>query len=215
MLITFSNIIKFQFLAQFSVDPQWVLSCLVIYSLCASLLNSLIIWLTVSFLSPLNLHLLFCFVLSIFALTWLVLMALFCAAIRRDSVSLKSFSFLTMIRFFRVRFYWFVAWNIHTIVFLPISVSWLFCSAYLYAACAVSGRCNKSFFVLFNVVFESSYWCIDAIFNASVFSFSFFLWHKLPSLCHLSDVKPCVLSPAFLSSGPFVEVLPSSTSRMV
>ena len=40
-------------------------SCLVLYSFCASLLHSLIMWLIVSFLSPHNLHLLFCWVLSI------------------------------------------------------------------------------------------------------------------------------------------------------
>ena len=42
--------------------------CQVLYSLCANLLHSLIIWLIVSSLSPNNLHLLFCWVLSIFAL---------------------------------------------------------------------------------------------------------------------------------------------------
>ena len=37
-----------------------------------------------------------------------------------------------------------------------------------------SGHCNKSFFALFNVAFESSYWCIFAIFNAGKFATSFF-----------------------------------------
>ena len=44
-------------------------SCLVFYSLCANLLHSLIIWLMVSSLSPHNVHLLFCCVLSILSLT--------------------------------------------------------------------------------------------------------------------------------------------------
>ena len=52
-------------------------------------------WLIVSSLSPHNLQLLFCCVLSIFALTYLILMALFCVAIRRDSVSLLRFPFLS------------------------------------------------------------------------------------------------------------------------
>ena len=65
----------------------------VLYSFCASLLHSLIMWLVVSFLSPHNLHLLFCCVLSLLALIWLVLMALFWAAIRRDSVSFLMFPF--------------------------------------------------------------------------------------------------------------------------
>ena len=74
---------------------QWITlptqSCLVLYYFCANLLLSLIIWLMVSSLTPHCLHLLFCCVLSILALIWLVLRALFCAAIRRDSVSLLKF----------------------------------------------------------------------------------------------------------------------------
>ena len=77
---------------------QWITlptqSCLALYSFCANLLHSLIMWLIVSSLSPHRLHLLFCCVLSILTLIWLVLMALSCAAIRRDSVSLLRFPFL-------------------------------------------------------------------------------------------------------------------------
>ena len=77
---------------------QWITlptqSCLALYSLCANLLHSLIMWLIVSSLSPHSLHLLFCCVLSILALIWLVLMALSCAAVRRDFVSLLRFPFL-------------------------------------------------------------------------------------------------------------------------
>ena len=50
----------------------------------------IIMWLMVSSLSPQSVHLLYCIVLSILALTWLVLTALFFAAIRRDSVSLLN-----------------------------------------------------------------------------------------------------------------------------
>ena len=85
-------------------NSQWITlptqSCLVLYSFCDSLLHSFIMWLIVSFLSPHNLHLLFCCVLSILTLIWLVLMALFCAAIRRDLVSLKRFPFLTHVHVF-------------------------------------------------------------------------------------------------------------------
>ena len=70
-------------------------SCLALYSFCTNLLHLLIMWLMVSSLSPYNLHALFCCVLSILALILLVLMALFCAAIRRDSVSLLKFPFLS------------------------------------------------------------------------------------------------------------------------
>ena len=99
---------------------QWITlptqSCLVLYSFCANMQHSLIMWLMVSSLVPHNLHQLFCCVLSILALIWEIrwsvcisksqrslcisfsrtasglcpeefVMGLFCAAIRRDSVS--------------------------------------------------------------------------------------------------------------------------------
>ena len=73
-------------------------SCLAFYSFYANLLHSLIMWLMVSSLSPHRLHLLFCCVLSSLALIWLVLTALFWAAIRRDSVSLLRFPFLSHVQ---------------------------------------------------------------------------------------------------------------------
>ena len=72
--------------------------CLAFYSFCTNLLHSLIMWLMVSSPSPHSLHLLFCCVLSILALIWLVLMAPFCAAIRRFSVSLLKFPFLSHVQ---------------------------------------------------------------------------------------------------------------------
>ena len=82
---------------------QWITlptqSCLVLYS-CANLLHSLIMWLMVLSLSPHCLHLLFYCDLSILALIWLVLTALFCADIRRDSVSLLKFPFLSHVLVF-------------------------------------------------------------------------------------------------------------------
>ena len=85
-------------------NSQWITlpnqSCQALYSFCANLLHSLIMWLMVSSRSPHNLHLLFCCVLSILTLIWLVLMALFCAAIRRDSVSLWQFPFLSHVQVF-------------------------------------------------------------------------------------------------------------------
>ena len=75
-------------------------SCLALYSFCANLLHSLIMWMIVSSLSPHSLHLLFCCVLSILALIWLVLMELSCAAIRRDSVSFLKFPFLSQVQVF-------------------------------------------------------------------------------------------------------------------
>ena len=85
--IPFVRWVKFQFLAQLPVDhlADQVVSSLIF--LLRYLLHSLM-WLIVSSLSPHNLHLLFCRVLPILVLIWLVLVALFCVAMRRDSVSL-------------------------------------------------------------------------------------------------------------------------------
>ena len=52
---------------------------------CDNLLHSLFMWLIVLFLSQHNLHLLFCCVTSNFALTWVVIMALFSAVISRKN----------------------------------------------------------------------------------------------------------------------------------
>ena len=79
-----------------TLPTQW---CLVLYS-CANLLHSLIRWLMVSSLLPHNLHLPFFGVLSILTLIWLVLIALFCAVIWRDSVYLLRFPFLSHIYVF-------------------------------------------------------------------------------------------------------------------
>ena len=90
--------VNFKFLAHLPVDPlaNPAVSCLI--SFCANLLHSLIMWLIVSSLSSHSRHLLFCCVLSILALIWLVLTALFCAAVRRDSVSLLKFHFLSHVQ---------------------------------------------------------------------------------------------------------------------
>ena len=65
-----------------------------------NLLHLLIVWLIVSSLSPHNLHMLFCCVLSILALISLVLMTLFYAANKRDSVSHLRFPFLRHVHVF-------------------------------------------------------------------------------------------------------------------
>ena len=82
---------------------QWITlssqSYLVLCSFHTNLLHSLM-WLMVSSLSPHSLHLIFCCVLSILALIWVFLMALFCAAIRRDSVPLLKFPILSHVHVF-------------------------------------------------------------------------------------------------------------------
>ena len=99
MQISFVRGVKSKFLAQFPVDhlPLPVMSSLI---LCANLLHSLIMWLIVSSLSPHNLYLLFRWTMSVFALTYLVLMTLFCAAVWRDSVSLLRLPFLSHVSVF-------------------------------------------------------------------------------------------------------------------
>ena len=64
--------------------------------------------------------------------------------------------------------------------------------------------------LLFNVVFEVSYRCIDAIFNTRESSSSFFTRHIL-SKSSLGCKDLCII----ISFLPFVEVFPSSISRMV
>ena len=82
---------------------QWItlptLSCLALYSICANLVHSLIMWLIVSSQSPHSLHLLFCCVWSILALIWLVLMALSCVAIRRGSYYYYYYYYLLLVSF--------------------------------------------------------------------------------------------------------------------
>ena len=96
-LLVWSNL-NFLHISQWITLPMQ--SCLALYYLCANLLHSLIMLLIVSSLSLHSLHLLFCWVLSILALLWLVLMALFCTAIRKDSVSLLRLPFLSQVQVF-------------------------------------------------------------------------------------------------------------------
>ena len=86
-------------------------------------LISLIMWLIVSSLSLHNLQFLLCCILSI--LIWLVLIALFYFAIRRDSLPLLRFPFLGLCEFFS-REISLVHWSDHRVVFLPIFVFCLF-----------------------------------------------------------------------------------------
>ena len=96
-LLVWSNI-NFLYISQWITLPTQ--SCLALNPFCVNLLHSLIMWLIVLSLSPHSLHLLFCCVLSILALIWLVLMALSYAAIRRDSVSLLRFPILRQVQLF-------------------------------------------------------------------------------------------------------------------
>ena len=163
----------------FLYNSQWITlpkqSCLALYSFCANLLHSLII---VSSLSPHNL--VFWCTLSILALIELVLMALFCTAIRRYSVSLLRFPFLSHVQVFLLR-------TQSTLLFThiwrennwiqnfpkDISAMWnvisliqdLNCVHFLQRLLLHHG-CYQFSSVLVYVVFRLLYQCINAILNA-------------------------------------------------
>ena len=154
--IPFISMATFQFL-------HWVIfSCLVLYLFGASLLHSLNIRLIVSSLSSHTLLLLFCCVLSLLVLIWLVLMVFFCVALRRDSVSLFRFSHvkfsrerrhfwcLKISRFFFSSHYYFLV--IFVLLILVWSVLFLL----------VMDQCSSALFYIF---FESLYRCINVVFK--------------------------------------------------
>ena len=98
--IPLGSMVKFQFLAQFPVNrhnhpvvPQLKL----ILCQFVTFFYKVII---ISSLSPYNVHLLFCWILSIFTLILYAFMALFCVAIRRDTVSLFRFPFRSHVKGF-------------------------------------------------------------------------------------------------------------------
>ena len=134
--IPYIRMVKFKFLAQFSVDHQPIHSCQVLSSFCTDLLDSAIMWWIVSSLSPHNLHLLFYYVLSILALIWLVLIALFCTAIQFLSL---DFPFLAMTIFSRARCSLLVTYGFHRFVFFFLifvfwflSFCWSSCCQYCF-----------------------------------------------------------------------------------
>ena len=90
-------------------------------------------------------------------------MALFCAAIRTDSVSLISFPFPIYVQTFSVR--QFVAWKTHTFVFFQFLFLVIVLYALMLSVLLLPAVISVSL-LFFYVVFESSYCCIHAIFNA-------------------------------------------------
>ena len=155
-LFVWSN---FNFLHNFRLITFPTQSCVVLYSFSANFLYLLIMWLIVSSVSPYNLLQLFCFDLSLLALTKLVLKALLCAAVRRHSVSLSRFPFLSHVQDFSFEVSLVCNLNVITVVFLPIFVSGYFCSIDACVICIVSGGRYQSSSALFDVVSSR---CIDA-----------------------------------------------------
>ena len=135
---------------------QWIplptKSCVVLYSFCANLLHFLIMCLMVSSLSPHSLHFLFCYILSILVLIWLLLTALFFAAIRRDAVSL---------------------FKLFSSPFLFPS----YCNSVVHRVSRiVSNGCKDSSIVFLYIMFESLYRCVNAVFNVGKSSAPLFSW---------------------------------------
>ena len=151
-------------------------SCIILYSFCANLLHSLIMWLIVSFLSPHSQHVLFYWVLSIHTLIWLVLMALFGAAIRRDSVSLLKFPFLSQIQILSREMLFMSRLMLFFFLFFP-RFCFLAIVILLSIVSSVSDGCNQSSFVFSYIVFKSLYRRVNAMFDAGESSSSLFSWY--------------------------------------
>ena len=149
---------------------------LVLYSFRANLLHSLIIWLIISSLSQNNLHLQFSCVLSIHTLIWLVIMTLFCDAIWRDSVSLLRFPFHSHFQFFPCDMLLICLlihpWNCFSSHFCFVIIVILL----VFFLTIVSGSCNQSSSVLFNVVLKS-YLCVITAVNAGESFLSLLFWY--------------------------------------
>ena len=146
--------------------------------------------LIVSFLSPHHLHLWFCCVLSILALIWLVLMALFWASIRNHSVSLLRLPFLSQVQVF--------SYAMSLVSLLKRSQScfsyhlsfWLFSFPGPRVVSNVSDGCNQSFPALFYVVFESLYRCVIAGKSSS----SPLSWHNLSTSSQVCSILCMIIS---------------------
>ena len=125
-----------------------------------------------------HLYLLFCCVLSIHALICLVLMALFCAAIRRDSISLLRFPFLSHVQVFSCEMLLISRLKRPWVCFSSHFCFFSYCrSVSLRVVCSVSGGCNQSFSALFYLVFGSLYQCFNAVFSTGKSSSSLFSWY--------------------------------------
>ena len=163
-------------------NSQWITlptqSCLVLYSICANLLDSLIMWWMVLSLSLHSLRLLFCIVLSILALIWLVPTALSCAAIRRDSVFLLKFPFLSHVQVLSCEMLFISRLN-RPESYLPSHFCFLVIVILFSIVLAVSFLMAvispPSCFLY--IVFESLYRCINAVHNAGKYSSSVFSWN--------------------------------------
>ena len=161
-------------------------------------------WLIVSSLSPHSLYLLLCCVLSILAFIWLVLTALFWAAIRRDSVSLLKFLFLRHIQGFSCDMLFISRLKRHRVVFLPIFVSEFlaFCcpSCNQYRSWLLQWVLHRIFVYSLRVVVSMRQRCLQCW---QVLFLPLFLKHIVCQR-RLGDVMPNALSLVFLFFGPLI-----------
>ena len=157
---------RFNFLHNFQWITLHTQSCQALHSFWPNLLN-LHMWSMISSLSPQNLHLLFCCVLTILALIWLVLMALFCAAIRKDSFSLLRFPFLSPVHVYSYVLSLVSRLNVHRVLFFRFLFSGYYRSLDPLVISIASGGCNQSSSA--PVVFALLYRWVNAVFNAPFF----------------------------------------------
>ena len=184
--------------------------CLVLNSLCANLLHSLIMWVIISSLSSHSLHLL---VSCLFLLSRSPFCVVFCCYQKRSSFSPKvSFSYPCP-----SLLVWDFAYLLPEVCIELFFLSFLFSGYFHFVeACnvwIVSGDCNQSSSALFYVVVKSLYRSIDAILNVGKSSSSFFSWH-MPSVYVISGMKGLMYCDEFSCSlvhllrfffGPFQE----------
>ena len=163
-------------------------------------------WLIVFSLSPHHLHLLFCCVLSILALILLVLMALFCVAVRRYSAILLRFLFFTLVHVFTCEMSLVSCFKRKLeLFFFPCLFFGYFRSVDPHILSIVSSGYNQSASALFYIAFKSL---------MLVSPLPPFLTHILCQR-HLLDIIPYAWSLVFLFSGPFFRFIFWSTSIMV
>ena len=137
-------------------------------------------------------------------LIWLVLMVLSCAAIRRDSVSLLKFPFLSHVQVLSCEILFTSRLNCPIELFSFPFLFPSYCHSVVHRVLSfVSSDCNESSFVCLYIVFESFYRCVNAVFNAGKSSSSLFSWNIVCQR-RLWDVMSYAWSFDFLFFGPFV-----------
>ena len=207
--------VRFKLFALFKVDhfPHPGVSSLT-HSLSANLLHSLIMQLIVWSQSLHSLNMLFC-VLSILA--DIVLTKLVSAVIRSDLVYLFWFLFLRHVQVFLFKFRLFIAWNIPIFVFsfhfcfVVIFLQWMLVLFLLFLVAVI--YLPPRFLMLSSIRWiDTSMWLWSPRFILFIYLYIFV--HTV-FLCHFWDVRNYASRRVFLLSGPFVEVLCSSTLRMV